>query len=56
MNKYLFALSVFLIGAFSLIPFLWFVATSWKSAHQITAIPPEIIPEFHWQFYRSALE
>jgi multiple sugar transport system permease protein len=56
MNKYLFAVWVFLIGAFSLIPFLWFVATSWKSAQQITAIPPEIVPEFHWQFYRSALE
>jgi multiple sugar transport system permease protein len=56
MKKYWFAASVFLIAAFSLVPFLWFVSTSWKSANQVTAIPPEIIPEFHWQFYRSALQ
>lgn len=44
-----------LIGAFSLVPFLWFVLTSWKSPAQITAIPPEIVPEFQWGFYLSAL-
>lgn len=43
------------IGGFSLVPFLWFVLTSWKSPGQITAIPPEIVPEFHWGFYDSAL-
>ncbi|MBI2090935.1 MAG: carbohydrate ABC transporter permease [Deltaproteobacteria bacterium] len=43
------------IGGFSLVPFLWFVLTSWKSPAQITAIPPEIVPEFHWGFYDSAL-
>ncbi|HWO43924.1 MAG TPA: carbohydrate ABC transporter permease [Candidatus Eisenbacteria bacterium] len=48
--------SVALISVFTLAPFLWFVLTSWKSASQIEAIPPEIIPEFHWGFYRSALE
>lgn len=43
------------IGGFSLVPFLWFVLTLWKSPGQITAIPPEIVPEFHWGFYDSAL-
>jgi multiple sugar transport system permease protein len=43
------------IGGFSLVPFLWFVLTSWKSPGQITAIPPELVPEFHWGFYDSAL-
>jgi multiple sugar transport system permease protein len=56
MRKHFFPLWILLIGAFSLIPFLWFVATSWKSPNQITAIPPDIIPDFHWDFYRSALE
>lgn len=44
------------IGSFSLLPFLWFVLTSWKSPSEITAIPPQIIPSFYWGFYRSALE
>jgi len=44
------------IGVFSLFPFLWFVLTSWKNPTEITAIPPQIIPGFHWGFYRSALE
>ena len=44
-----------LIGGFSLVPYLWFVLTSWKSPAQVTAIPPEIVPEFHWGFYLSAL-
>jgi len=44
------------IGAFSLLPFFWFVITSVKSPAQITAIPPQIIPAFQWGFYRSALD
>jgi multiple sugar transport system permease protein len=56
MKRLVFPVWIFLIGAFSLIPFLWFVLTSWKTLNQITAIPPEIIPNFHWDFYRSALE
>jgi len=44
------------MAVFSLVPFLWFVLTSWKSPTEITAIPPQIIPSFHWGFYRSALE
>jgi multiple sugar transport system permease protein len=44
------------IGLYCLLPFLWFVLTSWKTPAQLTAIPPELIPSFHWNFYRSALE
>jgi len=56
MKKLLFSLCVTAIAAFSLVPFLWFVLTSWKSPAQITAIPPQLVPDFHWGFYRSALE
>ena len=48
--------SSILIGGFCLIPFLWFVLTSWKSPAQLTAIPPHLIPDFHWGFYRSAID
>src|SRR5262245_609323 len=44
------------IGIYCLIPYLWFALTSWKSPAELTAIPPELIPSFHWDFYRSALE
>lgn len=54
MKKLTLAFSITLIASFSLIPFLWFVLTSWKTSRQITAIPPELIPDFHWDFYRSA--
>src|SRR5438552_4769500 len=43
------------IGLYCLLPFLWFVLTSWKTPAELTAIPPKIIPSFHWGFYRSAL-
>jgi multiple sugar transport system permease protein len=55
MKRFLFALGIVLMAAFSLLPFLWFVLTSWKTANEITAIPPEIVPSFHWGAYRSAL-
>ncbi|MDH3443989.1 MAG: carbohydrate ABC transporter permease [Deltaproteobacteria bacterium] len=44
------------IGFYCLLPFLWFVLTSFKSETELTAIPPIIIPSFHWGFYQSALE
>src|SRR5258707_1897340 len=56
MKKPLLLLCALSVGAYSLVPFLWFVLTSWKSPAQITAIPPEIVPAFHWVFYRSALK
>jgi trehalose/maltose transport system permease protein len=44
------------IGLYCLLPFLWFVLTSWKSPAELTAIPPKLVPSFHWDFYRSALQ
>ncbi len=55
-RKVLLFICSILIAAFSLLPFLWFVLTSLKSPTEITAIPPQIIPSFHWDFYRSAVE
>lgn len=44
------------ISFYCLLPFLWFVLTSFKSQTELTAIPPVVIPSFHWDFYRAALE
>ena len=52
MRKIAFAGSVVAIGALSLLPFLWFVLTSGKSATEISAIPPIILPSFVWDNYR----
>lgn len=56
MKRVGFAAAVAAMGVFSLVPFLWFVLTSWKSATEISAIPPVILPSFHWDHYRTALE
>jgi len=37
-----------------LLPFLWFVATSLQSPAQISAIPPQVLPDGSLHFYRSA--
>lgn len=55
MKRYFYPIWIIVIGALSLLPFLWFVLTSVKSAAQITAIPPQIMPALHADFYRSAL-
>jgi multiple sugar transport system permease protein len=44
------------IAVYCLLPYFWFALTSWKSPTELTAIPPKLIPSFHWDFYRSALE
>ena len=44
------------IALYCLVPFLRFVLTSLKSAAELTAIPPILIPSFHLGFYQSALE
>jgi multiple sugar transport system permease protein len=44
------------IGTVSLAPFLWFVATSLKSAAELTAIPPRIVPSFEWAAYVAAIQ
>lgn len=55
MKKLALAGAVFLIGAFTLLPFLWFLLTSWKSAGEITAIPPVLLPRLRWDNYRAAI-
>ena len=55
MKKLLFAGAVFAIGTLTLLPFLWFVLTSLKSAAEISAIPPVILPSLHWYNYRTAI-
>ena len=51
-------LAIFSVGiaVYCLVPYVWFALTSWKSPAELTAIPPQLIPSFHWDFYRSALE
>ena len=51
-------LAIFSVGiaVYCLVPYLWFALTSWKSPAELTAIPPQLIPSFQWDFYRSALE
>jgi multiple sugar transport system permease protein len=46
----------FAIASYCLTPFLWFVLTSFKTATELTSIPPQLVPSFHWGFYQSALE
>ncbi|MBN1495719.1 MAG: carbohydrate ABC transporter permease [Spirochaetes bacterium] len=48
------ALAVAAVAAFSLLPFLWFLVTSFKTPLEVTAIPPLIIPSGSFGFYRSA--
>ena len=52
------ALAVFACGIalYSLLPFVWFVLTSLKTSAELAAIPPVVVPSFHLDFYRSALE
>jgi multiple sugar transport system permease protein len=44
------------IALYCATPFLWFVLTSFKSNAELAAIPPVLLPSFHLDFYRSALE
>jgi multiple sugar transport system permease protein len=55
MRKTPLIVSVAIIAMFSLAPFLWFVLTSLKSALEISAIPPVLVPSFHWDNYSAAL-
>ena len=54
MKRLILPAAVLLIAGVSLLPFLWFVTTSWKSAIEISAIPPVLWPSFHWEHYQSA--
>src|SRR5436189_6457015 len=55
MKQFAFAASVAAIGPLTLLPFSWFFLTSFKSAAEIIAIPPVILPSFHWDNYRAAI-
>ena len=55
MKKLAFAGAVFAISGLTLLPFLWFVITSWKTAAEISAIPPVLLSSFHWANYRAAI-
>ena len=55
MKKALFHITVFLIVVLSLLPFLWFVATSLKTEIEITAIPPVLVPSGTVRAYVSAI-
>lgn len=49
------ALGILATVGLSLLPFLWFVLTSFKSQAEIEAIPPTWWPSGNLGFYRSAL-
>jgi multiple sugar transport system permease protein len=56
MKKTIFFISVFIIVSLSLVPFLWFVNTSFKTSIEITSIPPVLLPSGTLVSYRSAIE
>jgi multiple sugar transport system permease protein len=43
------------VAFYCLVPFLWFVLTSFKTLAELTAIPPKLVPSFNWEFYHSAI-
>lgn len=56
MKKLLFYTTTFIIVFLSLLPFLWFVNTSFKTPLEITAIPPALIPSGTAYSYQSAIK
>jgi len=56
MKKTAFFSVAVLIVAMSLLPFLWFLATSLKTEVEITAIPPVLLPSATLHFYRTSIE
>jgi len=50
-----FGFGVALAGFFSLVPFLLFVSSAFKTQTQITAVPPQWRPEFSLDFFISAI-
>jgi multiple sugar transport system permease protein len=56
LSRAAFVIGVFFTLAFSLVPFLLFVSSAFKTQTQITAIPPQWWPSFSLEFFRSALK
>jgi multiple sugar transport system permease protein len=54
-KKGAFIFGISLAMAFSLVPFLLFVSSAFKTQTQITAIPPQLWPDFSMAFFRSAI-
>jgi multiple sugar transport system permease protein len=55
LRKMGFGLCVFLAAAFSLVPFLLFVSSAFKTQTEVTAIPPHLWPSFSVAFFQSAI-
>ena len=56
LKKALFVFGTLLAAGFSLVPFLWFVLSAFKTQTQVTAIPPQWLPSFSLGFFHSAIE
>jgi len=52
----LWSLGLALLLAYSLLPFLWLLLTSFKSQLQVEAIPPKLWPAWSLNFYYSAIK
>ena len=55
LKKGAFIIGVFLAVVFSLVPFLLFISSAFKTQAQVTAIPPQLWPSFDIEFFRSAI-
>ncbi|HHL40846.1 MAG TPA: carbohydrate ABC transporter permease [Deltaproteobacteria bacterium] len=53
LSRSAFAALALALAALSLFPFVWFLLTSLKSAGEVTAIPPSIVPDFSLRSYVS---
>lgn len=56
LERWAIVLGVLLAAGFSLVPFVLFVSSAFKTQGQVTAIPPRWWPEFSLGFFRSALD
>lgn len=54
-SRFVFYMLIFCIVFLSLLPFLWFLATSLKTQLEVTAIPPVLLPAGSLHFYISAI-
>ena len=55
LKKILFIIGIISASGFSLAPFLWFVSSAFKTQTEVTAIPPQLLPAFSLEFFRSAI-
>ncbi len=55
MNKWLFYITTSVVVLLSLLPFVWFLNTSFKTPLEVTAIPPVLTPSGTLNSYQSAI-